>query len=171
MEKAAEFSDCRTYRYVLSRIWDRSERSVTFIGLNPSTADETEDDPTIRRCIGFAKAWGYGGLIMANLFAYRATFPSDMKAAPDPIGSGNDSWLRHLADNSLVIAAWGNHGSYMNRAADVRRMLSELYCLKLNGSGEPAHPLYLKADLMPTPFTTDKEPDHLTSPPADQSHK
>ena len=79
----AVFSPCRTYRYALSRVWAADKPYALFIGLNPSTADETLDDPTIRRCIDFAKRWGYGGLVMANLFAYRATEPSEMKAATD----------------------------------------------------------------------------------------
>ena len=89
----AVFSPCRTYRYALSRVWAADKPYALFIGLNPSTADETLDDPTIRRCIDFAKRWGYGGLVMANLFAYRATNPSEMKAATDPVGVANDEWL------------------------------------------------------------------------------
>lgn len=97
MKKTAKLSDCRTYRYELWRTWDESKPYAMFIGLNPSTADETEDDPTIRRCINFAKTWGYGGLCMTNLFAYRATQPEDMKRASDPIGNKNDETLILLA--------------------------------------------------------------------------
>jgi len=83
MKSHATFSPCRKYRYSLFRIWDEDKSLVLFIGLNPSTADEKEDDPTIRRCINFAKqwGWGYGGLIMGNLFSFRATQPSDLKQA------------------------------------------------------------------------------------------
>ncbi len=121
-----------------------------FIGLNPSTADETEDDPTIRRCINFAKSWGYGGLCMANLFAYRATQPEDMKRASDPIGDKNDETLILLAQNAgVIVGAWGNDGVFLNRSEDVRALISELNVLKVNKSGEPAHPLYLKSTLTP----------------------
>ena len=84
MKKDAQLSTCRKYRYALWRTWDEAKPQVMIIGLNPSTADETKDDPTITRCINFAKAWGYGGVCMANLFAYRATAPSDVKASIDP---------------------------------------------------------------------------------------
>lgn len=89
MKKSAILSDDRKYRYSLSRVWDESKNKVMFIGLNPSTADETEDDPTIRRCINFAKSWGYVGLEMTNLFAFRATAPKDMKNTKEPIETVN----------------------------------------------------------------------------------
>ena len=149
----AILSTCRNYRYALWRIWDKNKPLALFIGLNPSTADETEDDPTIRRCIGFAKSWGYGGLCMANLFAYRTKSPSEMMSAKDPIGPDNDKWLVKLAGQSgIVIAAWSDHGSFLGRSKEVQRLVPDLYCLKLNKSGEPAHPLYLKADMKPVPF-------------------
>lgn len=141
------------YRYSLSRIWDESLPPLTVIGLNPSTADETEDDPTIRRCVGYAKAWGLGGLIMLNLFAYRATNPQEMKAAPDPIGPDNDAFLRVGADG-VFLAAWGAHGAFRGRGDSVRRLLwnRPLYCLGVTHKGEPKHPLYLRADLQPVPL-------------------
>jgi hypothetical protein len=121
-----------------------------FVGLNPSTADETSDDPTLTRCINFAKSWGYGGVCMANLFAFRATEPSVMKASDDPTGTENNKWLKKLAkDAALVVAAWGNDGSYLERSEQVKELLPNLYCLKLNKSGEPAHPLYQAAKLKP----------------------
>jgi hypothetical protein len=124
-----------------------------FVGLNPSTADEMSDDPTLTRCINFAKSWGYGGVCMANLFAFRATEPSDMKASDDPIGTENNTWLKKLAkDAALVVAAWGNDGSYLERSEQVKKLLPNLYCLKLNKSGEPAHPLYQAAKLKPVPI-------------------
>jgi hypothetical protein len=150
MKKTAKLSDCRTYRYELWRIWDESKPYAMFIGLNPSTADETEDDPTIRRCINFAKSWGYGGLCMANLFAYRATQPEDMKKAPDPIGDKNDETLNLLAQNAgVIVGAWGNDGVFLNRSEYVRTLIPEINVLKVNKSGEPAHPLYLKSTLTP----------------------
>ncbi len=126
---------------------------VMFVGLNPSTADETTDDPTLTRCINYAKSWGYGGVCMANLFAFRATEPADMKASDDPVGIENDQWLKKLAkDAALVVAAWGNDGSYLRRSEHVKEFLPNLYCLKLNKSGEPVHPLYQAAKLKPVPI-------------------
>lgn len=146
----AVLSACRSYRYALSRIWDVSQPYALFIGLNPSTADETKDDPTIRRCIGFAKSWGYGGLVMANLFAWRATQPADMKKQDRPSGEENDAWLAELASHAgVVVAAWGNDGTFRQRSSQVRELLPNLHYLKLNGTGEPAHPLYLKRTLTP----------------------
>jgi len=121
-----------------------------FIGLNPSTADESTDDPTLIRCMNFAKSWGFGGVCMANLFAYRATDPADMKAAENPIGSQNNKWLKILAEDAgLIVAAWGNDGAYLGRSDQVKKRLKDLYCLKMNKSGEPAHPLYQRADITP----------------------
>jgi hypothetical protein len=151
--KGAEFSDCRKYRYRLWRIWDKSLPIAFFIGLNPSTADENIDDPTIRREINFAKAWGYGGLEKANLFAFRATNPKNMIMANDPIGQNNDMVLSYLHSKSAItIAAWGNNGGFKNRDKKVIQMLTsikEINCLKITKSGYPSHPLYLKSDLRP----------------------
>lgn len=143
MKTDANLSSCRKYRYALWRIWDESKPYAMFIGLNPSTADETENDPTINRCINYSKDWGYGGLCMANLFAFRATAPSDMMASNEPIGLDNDEWIKKLAEEAgVIVAAWGNDGSYLDRSKEVRKMIPGLMCLKINQSGEPAHPLY-----------------------------
>ncbi len=139
----AKLSRCRKYRYALWRTWDVEKPYVLFVGLNPSTADEHNDDPTLIRCMNFAKTWGYGGVCMANLFAFRATAPADMKAATDPVGKQNNVWLKKLAKEAgVVIAAWGNDGAFLSRSTEVKAMLPELHCLKRNKSGEPAHPLY-----------------------------
>ena len=98
MRAQAELSQCRQYRYALWRTWDKSKKIVMFIGLNPSTADEVDDDRTIKRCISYAKQWGYGGIIMANLFAYRTSSPNVMMDSHDPIGKENDAWLVKLAE-------------------------------------------------------------------------
>ncbi len=149
----AKFSDCRKYRFALWRNWDESKPYAMFIGLNPSTADEIKNDPTISRCINYAKSWDYGGLCMTNLFAFRATEPTDMMAAIDPIGVGNDEWLVKLAGNAgIVVAAWGNNGNYLNRSKQVVELLQNLHCLKMNKSGEPTHPLYQKSNLQPVPI-------------------
>jgi hypothetical protein len=126
---------------------------VLFIGLNPSTADETVNDPTIRRCMTFAKKFGGGRLIMANLFALRATDPYQMLEHPEPIGPDNDHWLRRLArEAGITIAAWGVHGQFRGRAEAVRALLpSQLFALGLTKEGHPRHPLYLpgNAELQP----------------------
>jgi len=150
-ESGANFSRCRRYRYTLWRRWDPARPAVMIIGLNPSTADARQDDPTIRRCIGFARDWGYGGLVVTNLFAFRATYPADLKAAADPVGPRNDAWIRRMAGQvEIVVAAWGNDGAWLNRSTRICRMFCDrLHCLRLNAGGEPAHPLYLPAGLRP----------------------
>ena len=158
MKSDASLSTCRKYRFALWRIWDETKPYAMFIGLNPSTADEKENDPTITRCIGFAQSWGYGGLCMANLFAFRSTDPAGMIATLNPIGAENNEWLTKLAkDAGVVVAAWGNDGSYLSRSLEVIQFLPDLHYLKMNKSGEPAHPLYLKSDLRPVPMSISKE--------------
>ena len=148
------FSDSRNYRYSLCRQWEKEKPTVTFIGLNPSIADENEDDPTLTRCTNYAKYWGYGGVCIVNLFAYVATDPAGMKATKDPVGIENDKWIIEFSKMSgLVIAAWGNHGTHLGRAEEIKKMIPNLYCLSVNKSGEPTHPLYLKSDLKPKPLT------------------
>lgn len=153
MKKGAKFSKCRKYRHVLWRIWKEDTPYALFIGLNPSTADEIEDDPTIIRCINFAKDWGYGGLMMANLFAFRATDPNILFQTKDPIGPENDEYLLKVSlPAGIIIGAWGNKGGYLNRADKIIGMLPNIYCLKLNKTGHPAHPLYLSSKLKPKPL-------------------
>ena len=127
-----------------------------FIGLNPSTADETQDDPTIRRCVAFAKAWGYGGLTMGNIFAYRATKPDDMvnQGRERAVGPDNDQALLDGAEAAgIVVCAWGNWGRWFQRQDEVVQMMRAanrpLYYLKLTGDGSPGHPLRLKSSLKP----------------------
>lgn len=144
MLRTARFSRCGKFRYALGRRWGEGERTVLFIGLNPSTADHMRDDPTIRRCIDFARRWGYDGLTIANIFAYRTPYPRVLRAARDPVGPRNDHWIRQLAERSdLVIAAWGAGGEYLARADVVTGYLSDLYCLGRTKDGWPRHPLYL----------------------------
>ncbi|MDO8775057.1 MAG: DUF1643 domain-containing protein [Burkholderiaceae bacterium] len=155
MERTATFSPCRRYRYSLWRNWsvllESGNSYAMFIGLNPSTADETLDDPTIRRCMAFAKSWGYDGLCMTNLFAFRATEPDVMLAELDPVGVGNDAHLLAMAKNAgIVIAAWGTPGTHMGRDVSVRELIPNLHYLRLTKAGHPGHPLYLPGDLMPT---------------------
>ena len=150
MRKSATFSPCRKYRYALWRLWDEAKPYVLFIGLNPSTADEVKDDPTVRRCIRYARDWGYGGLCMSNIFAFRATDPKVMKREADPVGLENDEWLKDLArDAGISVAAWGTHGSHMGRGARVIEMIDDLHYLDKTKAGHPKHPLYLPASLRP----------------------
>ena len=147
--KGAILSEDRVYRYLLWRQWEATKPYVLFIGLNPSIADEIEDDPTIRRCVGFAKSWGYGAVVMMNLFAVRATKPKDMLNHEQPIGEDNDQRLLKIADNAgLVVCAWGGKGGHLNRGEEVSDLLKgyELKCLGTTQAGDPRHPLYIKAD-------------------------
>ena len=146
----AFFSKDRLYRYALWRIWDNELPKVLFIGLNPSTADEVKDDPTIRRCIRYALDWGYGGYIMGNIFAYRSTDPKQLKIIDNPIGIENNYWLKKLhTEASLTIGAWGNHGKYLNRGQDIINLINNLFCLRITKEGHPSHPLYLSSKLNP----------------------
>ena len=148
VNKNATFSDCRKYRYALSRTWNGKKKTILFIGLNPSTADEKIDDPTIRRCINYAQNWGYGSLLMVNLFAYRATLPTELKNVKNPIGNDNDLHILELSKKAdLAVAAWGNEGTLLNRDKEIKKILPNLMCLKINKSGQPVHPLYQKKDL------------------------
>lgn len=163
MLKSADFGEGRLYRYRLLRRW-ADGTLLNVIGLNPSTADEAEDDPTIRRCIGFARAWGHGGLVMTNLFACRSTDPSHLLACEDPIGPMNDAWLRQEAlASGMVLAAWGAHKAAYPRAHDVTERVLKgarrldgsplvLYCLKRTANGYPQHPLYIRADTRPSVY-------------------
>lgn len=148
--KSAAISINEKYRWWLKREWDATKGACVFIGLNPSTADATNDDPTLRRCISFAKKFGCGSVIMVNLFAYRATSPKQMLAYADPIGGENDFWLRHHCNDlntKLVICAWGTHGAHLNRDRFILNSFllgnSRLCCLGKTKGGHPRHPLYV----------------------------
>jgi len=158
----AVLSDCGTYRYKLTRTWDERIERVTFVMLNPSTADATVDDPTIRRCAGFAKAWGFGGLSVVNLYALRATNPRDLWTHPDPVGPDNDLWLTlALTHSSRIVAAWGANAK-PDRVArfwqlaearlDESRGWGHVSALRVTKSGAPGHPLYIPADAELKPY-------------------
>ena len=143
--RRATFSPCRIYRYTLEISWEAGDK-VQFIGLNPSTADEVRDDQTIRRCKRFAKDWGYAGIVMTNLFAFRATNPRHMMMTPDPIGPGNDNAIMSVArESALTVACWGTRGSHRFRDAAVMALLGDqkMSCLGTTDRGHPRHPLYL----------------------------
>lgn len=135
------------YRYSLTRRWVNKGLPCLFIMLNPSTADATRNDPTIRRCIGFAKQWGHSALTVGNIFAVRATDPAVMKAHSEPVGYRNDDTLVELAGKcSRIVCAWGNHGTYRGRGDEVKRMLWSLghrmFTFRITKEGQPMHPLY-----------------------------
>lgn len=158
MFKNAIFSPCKRYRYLLQRSWSQKasrHSTVTFIALNPSTADAIHDDPTIRKCIAYARAWQFKTLIMVNLFAWRATDPKELLKVKNPIGALNNHHIDEAVKRSAqVVACWGEYGSLMNRASDLRaRYPRRLKCLRTNNSGEPTHPLYLPASLTPVKLT------------------
>jgi hypothetical protein len=149
MQRGADISPCGLYRNTIWCWWGPGAW-VNFCGLNPSKADSKVNDPSFTRMVNFAKAWGYDGLIVTNLFAFRATDPRDMKAAGDPIGPDNDASLKSAYLNSAItVAAWGAHGTYRGRDAVVRKMLPRLHYLRLTKDGHPRHPLYLPASLRP----------------------
>jgi hypothetical protein len=139
------------YRYCLWRKWSK-ERSnyALFIGLNPSTADATEDDPTIRRCVGFAQRWGFDALCMVNLFAFRSTDPTRLYTARDPVGPLNDQFITKSARHAgRVVAAWGNRGGFMERDQLVARLVPLMSRLGVTKGGFPRHPLYVPYDARP----------------------
>jgi len=153
-DSGAFFSDCRRWRYLLWRRWDPARPVANFLMLNPSTADEWKLDPSCTRARLYAERWGYGALIVTNIFGWRATDPEEMKAVRDPVGRGNDrAILRAARESEIVVCAWGNHGTHRSRSDAVRRLLDgagiEARVLRMNASGEPAHPLYLSGDLRP----------------------
>jgi hypothetical protein len=178
-ESSAIFSPCRTWRYMLTRTLDVNDDPMVlsmgfskaeddplaclFVCLNPSTADETTDDPTVRRCIRFARRWGYSKLTVCNIFALRSTDPKALYLHDDPVGLENDEHIaREAARHDLVVAAWGNHGEIeiggVPRGRRVDRLLRAsadggiIHALGMNGTGQPKHPLYLRADTWPTPW-------------------
>lgn len=150
-------ADTGEYRYELTRDLGGSGPALVFGMLNPSTASRYVNDPTVRRCIGFANREHACQLIIWNLFALRATDPRELARHPDPVGPGNDDYIRgHCRPGVRVVAAWGNHGLRFGRAQQVTRMLADagvhLLCLGVTRSGQPWHPLYVPTDMPLTPY-------------------
>ena len=143
----ALMSNCERYRWLLHRRWaPELTKTVMFIGLNPSTADALQDDPTIRRCVGFAKAWGCPAMYMMNAYAFRATDPKEMKRSSEPIGAKCDQYLLEIAGLcSIHVACWGAHIETY-RQSELKRMLPRLKCFGVTAKGFPKHPLYLAGD-------------------------
>lgn len=157
----ADISPCGNYRYKLWRTWRQDRPTLSIIGLNPSTADATQDDPTIRRCIGFAKSWGYGGLIMLNLFAWRATNPSELYKSHgcgiNVVGELTDDYITANVQK-INVAAWGVNKT-LGRDKTVRAIFNgsdcPLHVFRLTTKGCPCHPLYLPRDITgPTEWLT-----------------
>lgn len=151
---SAAYDHTHRYRYHLSRVWEPTLPRCCFVMLNPSTADALRLDPTIRRCVAYARAWGCGALDVVNVFALRATDPAQLRRVADPVGPENDEALLAAARPAdLVIAAWGTAASLGGRAEAVRQLLTaagiELSVLRLTKSGAPGHPLYLPSDARP----------------------
>ncbi len=154
--KTAVFSDDKQYRYRLERTFDEDLLKVAFVGVNPSIADDLEDDKTITKCINYAKSWGYGGIVMVNLFAYVSTDPSALKNIENPVGIDNDKHLKDVFNSpgtiGKIICCWGENGKLLGRDQEVLKMIDEPYCLKINADDSPAHPLYLSSDLEPIDY-------------------
>lgn len=155
--RSAVFSDGGDYRYALGRVWDKDLPPAVFIGLNPSIADAIKDDPTIRRCMSFAKRWGLGGLLMVNLFAYRSTDPARLALVADPIGPDNFEFCATMVlreGPAIIVAAWGAHklaGGQAMRWLSATGVTS-LQCLGKNRDGSPKHPLYVPGSTKPRSF-------------------
>lgn len=154
----AVYSDCEHYRYLLTRVWDEAGPRALFVMLNPSTATEVQNDPTVERCERRARALGFGAFRVTNIFAYRATDPKNMRAQADPVGPLNDAAIEESVAwvggaGGQIICAWGAHGAHLGRGAAVERLLRgtgrELFHLGLTKAGDPKHPLYIGYDRQP----------------------
>lgn len=142
----AIFSPCRLYRYALFRQWgENRQNACMFIGLNPSTADEIQNDPTVTRCIRYAYSWHFDAMFMMNAYAYRSTGPDALKSVADIIGPQNDDYLRDTQMHAtLAVACWGNHIDTERQARIVKLFCYyDLQCLGHNKNGTPKHPLYI----------------------------
>ena len=150
---AAIYSKDRKYRYALTRVWDIHKPMVLFIMLNPSKANAIQNDPTITRVIGFSKRWGFGKVVVCNLFAYCATQPTDLFKQKKPIGKFNDYWIGKFSKEAhQVILAYGNHGNFQERHLEILKRIDQPFCIKISLKEMPMHPLYLKYTTTPLPF-------------------
>ncbi len=150
----AIYSDCENYRYSLTRTWDETGKRVLFVMLNPSTATEVQNDPTVERCERRARTLGYGAFCVCNIFAYRATDPKVMRAQADPTGPANDAAIIDASDwADDIICAWGTHGEHLQRGPEMERILraqpKPLTHLGLSKAGHPKHPLYIGYKVQP----------------------
>lgn len=155
MRSSAVISPCGLYRYRLERWWTAGSRNVLWVMLNPSTADAHQDDPTIAKCIRFSKAWGFDGITVGNVYAWRATDPRALRQVSDPVGPENDAHLRRMARHaSLIVAAWGTKADVRRaeRTLDLLRRVGTVHALRIAKGGQPWHPLYLPETLRPEPW-------------------
>ena len=156
LESGAVFDASGRYRYSLWREWSAYHPRIVFILLNPSTANEERNDPTIRRCIGFARAWKFGSVEVVNLFAHRATDARELLKIDDPVGVENDLFLKQAVERcSTVVVGWGSKGSLLGRDRKVLSLLADkkdVFCLGITKDGQPRHPLYVKGDTILVPF-------------------
>lgn len=144
MEQFAAVSENKQYRYSLLRLWDIELPRICFVMLNPSTADGEKDDPTIRKCIGFAKKLGYGSLDVVNLYAYRSTDPKELRKIAYPVGPENDKYIQAaIARSYLVVAAWGINATDPVRVNEVLDLIGSAMCLGRTNKGAPRHPLFV----------------------------
>ena len=153
-ESVAVYSACEHYRYRLTRVWEGGGTHAVFVMLNPSTATEVQNDPTVERCERRARTLGFGSFTVLNIFAWRATDPREMRAAADPVGPENDAAiLGRLSQADRVICAWGTHGAHLGRGPAVERLLRDagarLWHLGLSKDGHPKHPLYIAYGVQP----------------------
>ena len=156
-ESTAIYSDCGAYRYLLTRVWDPAAAKALFVMLNPSTATEVQNDPTVERCERRARALGFGAFRVCNIFAFRATDPRVMRRVADPVGPANDA---AIAESCLwadtIVCAWGTHGAHLGRGAEVERLMRAsgrpLHHLGLTRDGHPKHPLYIGYEVRPVPW-------------------
>jgi len=157
IRRHAEISECGQYRYMLRRVWDNDLPRCAWIMLNPSTADASVDDPTIRKCIGFAQRWGFGSIVVANLFAFRSTDSGVLRDKIEHVGDENDRWILNATSLATrIVCAWGSHPAARFRGAVVRQRLSEsckIHALKLSKDGSPWHPLYVPYSTEPLDWT------------------
>jgi hypothetical protein len=156
-QSTAVYSECERYRYALTRVWDDTGDRVHFIMLNPSTATEVQNDPTVERCERRARTLGFGAFQVTNIFAWRDTDPRKMRAASDPVGPANDASIREgCAWADCNVAAWGTHGAHLDRGARVLALLAgaaaPLHHLGLTKNGHPRHPLYVAYARQPEPW-------------------
>ena len=153
----AVYSDCERYRYTLTRVWDPAGAKALFVMLNPSTATEVQNDPTVERCERRARALGFGAFRVCNIFAWRETDPRKMRAAPDPVGPENDAAIAEACSwADTIVCAWGTHGAHLDRGPAVERLMRgtgrPLHHLGLTKGGHPKHPLYISYARRPEPW-------------------
>lgn len=153
----AVYSNCEAYRYSLTRVWDDGGRRALFVMLNPSTATEVQNDPTVERCERRARALGFGAFRVCNIFAFRATDPRVMRAQTDPVGHANDAAiLDGCTWADAVICAWGTHGAHRGRGPAVAALIIASgripLHLGLSKDGHPKHPLYIAYSQQPMPW-------------------